>query len=119
MDSLVLSLIVVVGLAVLRWIVGWLIFKRTDDVRIRYRARKLATYASTSLAIFLLGSLWFRGFQNLSTFLGLLSAGLAIALKDIIASLAGWLYILGFKPFEVGDRITVGKHSTILPNEGM
>ena len=106
-----LSLVVVLSLALLRWAVSWLIFKRTEDVRIRYRATKLATYAGTTLGVFLLGSIWFTGFQNLSTFLGLLSAGLAIALKDSISSLAGWLYILGRTPFAVGDRIAIGDHA--------
>jgi small-conductance mechanosensitive channel len=110
-DNLVLSLIVVASLALLRWIAGWIILKQTDDVRIRYRARKLATYTSTTLGIFLVGSIWFSGFGSLSTFLGLLSAGVAIALKDMISSIAGWLYILGRKPFEVGDRIAIGDHA--------
>jgi small-conductance mechanosensitive channel len=39
--------------------------------------------------------------------LGLASAGLAIAMHDTIANLAGWLYIMSVKPFKVGDRIEV------------
>lgn len=35
----------------------------------------------------------------------MLSAGIAIALKDPITDLAGWVFILWWKPFEVGDRI--------------
>ena len=42
------------------------------------------------------------------TYLGLLSAGIAIALKDPISNLFGWLYLLWQKPFEVGDRIQIG-----------
>jgi len=111
LDNLELSLVVVFSLAALRWAIGWLIFKRTEDVRIRYRVYKIVTYTVTTLGVFLLGSIWFTGFQNVSTFLGLLSAGLAIALKDSISSLAGWLYILGRTPFAVGDRIGIGEHS--------
>ncbi len=107
-DTLVLSTIIVAALVILRSLLGWIIIKRTADVRLRYRFSKLTTYTVTTLAIFLLGSIWFTGFQNLSTFLGLLTAGLAIALKDLVASVAGWLFILGRKPFEVGDRITIG-----------
>jgi len=44
-------------------------------------------------------------------FLGLLSAGLAIALKDLVADLAGWFFILWRKPFDLGDRIQVGAHA--------
>ena len=107
-DTLILSGIIVGTLTVLRSIAGWIILKRSKCVRIRYRLSKLATYTTTTLAIFLLGSIWFSGFQNLSTFLGLLTAGIAIALKDLVASVAGWFYILTRKPFQVGDRITIG-----------
>ncbi len=106
-----LSLIVVTALAILRGVAGWIILRQTDSIRVRYRARKLVTYTVTTLGFFLLASIWFTGFRNVSTFLGLLSAGLAIALKDMIASIAGWLYILGRKPFEVGDRISIGDHA--------
>ena len=101
-------MIIVAALVGLRSLLNWIIVKRTKDVRLRYRFSKLTTYTVTTLGIFLLGSIWFTGFQNLSTFLGLLTAGLAIALKDLVASVAGWLFILGRKPFEIGDRITIG-----------
>jgi small-conductance mechanosensitive channel len=42
------------------------------------------------------------------TFLGLLSAGVAIALKDIVASFAAWIFILWRRPFQLGDRIQLG-----------
>ena len=111
LDSLLLSLIVVAALAIMRWTAGWIIFRQTEDVRTRYRATKLATYTATTLGIFLLGSIWLTGIRNLGTFLGLLTAGLAISLKDSISSIAGWFYILGRKPFEVGDRIAIGDHA--------
>lgn len=63
------------------------------------------------MAIFFLGRVWFKEFQPIATFLGLLSAGLAIALKDPIVNLAGWLFILWRRPFIVGDRIQIGIHA--------
>ena len=108
-DTLILSGIVVASLVVLRSLAGWIIFKRAKCVRIRYRLSKLATYTVTILAIFLLGSIWFSGFQNLSTFLGLLTAGIAIALKDLSRKpRRDGSTSSGRKPFEVGDRITIG-----------
>jgi small-conductance mechanosensitive channel len=110
-DTVILSLIVLAVLILLRWVAGWIIVRNTEDIRLRYRASKIATYVVNILGLFLLGSIWLSGFRSISTFLGLLSAGLAIALKDMIASLAGWLYILGRKPFEVGDRIAIDGHA--------
>jgi len=70
--------------------------------------RKAATYCSVSVLVLLLAFIWLRDFHSLSTFVGLLSAGLAIALKDPITNIAGWLFILIRKPFETGDRVQVG-----------
>src|SRR5436309_2546056 len=47
----------------------------------------------------------------IATFLGLFTAGLAIALKDIVANLAGWAYIVWRRPFDVGDRVQIGPHA--------
>jgi len=57
------------------------------------------------------GREWFTGIQSIATIVGLISAGLAIALQDIIKSIAGWVFILWRKPFSVGDRIQVGNHA--------
>ncbi|RLC49523.1 MAG: mechanosensitive ion channel family protein, partial [Candidatus Cloacimonadota bacterium] len=58
-----------------------------------------------------IGRIWFVAVQSLATFMGLLSAGVAIALKDLILNLAGWFYIIARRPFEVGDRIQIGADS--------
>ncbi len=52
---------------------------------------------------------WLADGSSLSTYLGLLPAGLAIALQDIITSLAGWFYLLLVRPFWIGQRIQVGE----------
>lgn len=111
LGKLVLSAVVLIVFAVLRSVAGWIARRRITDVKARYRTGKIATYTITVLGLFFLGSIWFTGFRNVSTFLGLVSAGLAIALKDMLASIAGWFYILARRPFEVGDRIAIGDHA--------
>ena len=49
--------------------------------------------------------------QYAATYLGLVSAGLAIALKDPITNIIAWVFILWRKPFEVGDRIEIGQYA--------
>ena len=73
----------------------------------RYRWRKLSGWITLGLALALIGPIWIGGLSNLLTYFGLLSAGLAIALKDPVTHLAGWLFILARKPFAVGDRIEI------------
>jgi small-conductance mechanosensitive channel len=50
-------------------------------------------------------------FTSIATFLGLASAGMAIALHDTIANLAGWVFIVSRTPFKVGNRIQIGETS--------
>jgi small-conductance mechanosensitive channel len=64
----------------------------------------------TTAVLFLIGltSIWFEDPTRLTTFLGLLTAGIAFALQRVITALAGYLLILRGKTFGVGDRITMG-----------
>ena len=110
-SRVITSLAIVAVILILRGLVVWIIVRRTEDVRFRYHARKVSGYVSASLALLLLGRIWLTGFQDIGTFLGLVSAGLAIALKDLVASVAGWIYLLWRRPFEVGDRIQIGEHA--------
>jgi len=85
--------------------------KKVSDLQSRFSWKKTASYTLTIVAIIMVGRIWFVGLQPLATFLGLLSAGIAIALKDLIANLAGWLFIVWRKPFEVGHRIQIGDNA--------
>ena len=86
-----------------------LVHSQVKDTLSRYRWQKTITYIIFILAIFTVGRVWFKGIQSIATYLGLLSAGLAIALKDPITGVTGWAFILWRSPFGVGDRIQIGK----------
>jgi small-conductance mechanosensitive channel len=73
----------------------------------RYRWRRIVGRSAVGLAALLMVAIWFEGSGNLLTYLGLLSAGLAIALRDPLTDLAGWAFILVRKPFTIGDRIEI------------
>lgn len=81
---------------------------RLQDTRSRYQWQKASSYVFFILALLIIGRIWFEGVQAVATFLGLLSAGLAVALKDPITNLFAWAFILWRRPFEVGDRIQIG-----------
>lgn len=109
-ERLLSSVLIVLVLWAARRIVLAVVWRRVDDVRSRYRWQKTATYVVVPVGLFLVGRIWFEGFASIATFLGLAAAGLAIALRDILVNLAGWVFILWRRPFEVGDRIEVGEH---------
>ncbi len=95
----------------IRKIVDRIVLKRVEDQKARYSWNRGARYVVYVIGIIIIGRIWFEGIASLATYLGLLSAGLAVALKDPIANMAGWLFILWRSPFEVGDRIEIGDHA--------
>ncbi len=94
---------------IIRRIILLFVYGRTSDVALRYRWRKSTSYIAFIFCVFVVGSIWIRGFQSITTYLGLLSAGIAIALQIPLVNLAGWFFILWRKPFTVGDRIEIGE----------
>jgi small-conductance mechanosensitive channel len=105
------SVIVALVFWVVNRVLKRVIEKRVSDIHSRYSWKKSVGYTVTFIAILVIGRVWFRGFEHIATFLGLLSAGIAIALKDLIANLAGWIFIIWRRPFEVGNRIEIGENS--------
>jgi len=104
-------LAVILGMWLLRWLSIQVVNRRTDSIGTRYQWRKTSAYLAVLVAFLLMGPLWIEGTQSVITYLGLLSAGLAIALRDPLTNLAGWAFILWRRPFWVGDRIQVGEHA--------
>ncbi|MFH1703951.1 MAG: mechanosensitive ion channel family protein [Nitrospirota bacterium] len=110
-DKLIASIAAIFVILFFRWVILKITWRHTKDLRIRYQWRKSSSYIGFFLAALFLGRIWFKEFQSVATFLGLLTAGLAIALKDLVVNLAGWAFIMWRRPFEVGDRIQIGSHS--------
>jgi small-conductance mechanosensitive channel len=107
LKKLLFSAAILIILTVMKLVGNFIVRKRVkDDVKL-YRWNRAIVYAYTLLLIILIGSIWFKGMKSITTFLGLASAGLAIALHDTIANLAGWVFLISRKPFKTGDRIEV------------
>ena len=110
-NRIFISILIIFILWLLRFVLLRIVWTRTDNVNVRYRWQKTSVYIIAAIGILIIARVWFEGIQSLATYLGLLSAGLAIALKDIVTSLAGWIFIIVRRPFVVGDRIQVGDHA--------
>jgi small-conductance mechanosensitive channel len=107
-DNLVLSVLAILVIYIIRRLVLRVVDRRVDDPRLLYQWSKVSSHVALLLAFVMVGTVWFEGLRSLGTFLGLLSAGIAIALKDVVTSLAGWIFILWRRPFQLGDRIQIG-----------
>jgi small-conductance mechanosensitive channel len=101
------SILVVIGLFVTRWLIMRAVRASIADTSAQYRARKSITYGATIIGLIVLAWIWIDAFDNLPTFLGLLSAGIAIALADVLKNFAGWVYILTRRPLRIGDRVEI------------
>ncbi|MHB1192972.1 MAG: mechanosensitive ion channel family protein [Longimicrobiales bacterium] len=109
--KVVLSVLVIVLLILARRLLLYILGRRMSDPVRRYHWAKNSGYTATVVGMLALAQVWFVAVRSVGVFLGLLSAGLAIALKDLVADLAGWFFILWRKPFDLGDRIQVGEHA--------
>lgn len=106
--KIAITVVVIIVLWLLRMIIARIINRNIEGTRQRYRWRKNSSYATGFLGLLVIGVIWFEGLQEIGTFFGLLSAGLAIALREPVTDFAGWIFITLRKPFDVGDRIEIG-----------
>ncbi|MCB8924570.1 MAG: mechanosensitive ion channel family protein [Ardenticatenaceae bacterium] len=108
--NLLYTFLIIILLGLTRWLLMRFIHRRyAENTRMLYNLRKTVEYASVIIGILLVGRLWLEGIGTLVTYLGLLSAGIAIALQDLIVALAGWMFIVWRRPFVVGDRIEIAE----------
>jgi small-conductance mechanosensitive channel len=108
LDHIIVSILTIIAIWIVRRLIVKIIIDKIEDITLRYRWKKYLTYIFVIIGIIIIAPIWLGNFSSVGTFLGLLSAGLAIAFKDPIVNLAGWLFILIRKPFIVGDRIQIG-----------
>lgn len=111
LSKVLVTIIIIVFLSLLRILVLRLVWRNTENVKARYQWKRSLSFVFPTLGILLVGAVWVKAFEEFGTFLGLFTAGIAIALKDPLTNLAGWLFILLRKPFVVGDRVQVGPHT--------
>ena len=109
--ALLATIGVIVGYLVVRGLLASLAMRRIQDVAKRYVATKTISYLLGLIVLIMLIRIWLGGVTGIVTYLGLVSAGIAIALQDPLTNLAGWLYLTVRKPFAVGDRIQIGEHA--------
>jgi len=88
-----------------------IVWNQTKDVKIRYEWKRSLSLVIPLIGVIIVSAVWLPAFKQFGAFLGLFSAGLAIALKDPLTNFAGWIFLLFRKPFVVGDRVQIGEHA--------
>lgn len=108
LDSLLASLIVILIAYIINSLAGNFIQRRVMPTRDRYTLRKTISIVVTVLASASFFAIWVERTSTLIIAYGILSAGIAIALQDLLKGVAGGILIITSSPFNAGDRIQVG-----------
>ena len=105
--KLVYSVVTLVIIYVLILLLKNLVYKYVENKDRYYQIKKGLNYFQGFLIFLALLIIWLEVSANLTTYIGLLSAGIAVALKEVIADMAGWVFISSRHSFVVGDRIEI------------
>lgn len=81
---------------------------RIENTDSRYRFRKLVNAAGALLSIILVTIVFSNKLGSLTVAFGVAGAGIAFALQEVIASIAGWVAISFGNFYSVGDRVQLG-----------
>ncbi|MDH5559950.1 MAG: mechanosensitive ion channel family protein [Deltaproteobacteria bacterium] len=101
------SIAALIALFLTRLIINYIIRRRIKDVKKRYNWHKTVNYTVLIMSLLMISRIWITGLSSFINFLGLVGAGLVIALREPVQSLFGLIFILWRKPYSVGDRIEV------------
>jgi small-conductance mechanosensitive channel len=83
--------------------------RKFGQVDARYKVRKVVTFTGYLVSLLFLAVLFEDRLGRLSFALGVAGAGVAVALQDLLASIAG-AFSIGFsKLYVVGDRVQIGE----------
>lgn len=78
------------------------------DSEKRHRYRKRLRYAMGTIVLIVLIVLFIDKIRELGTLLGFAGAGIAIALREYLASVLAWFYILTQGNIALGSRVEIG-----------
>lgn len=85
-----------------------LVTRSVDNSNKRYRTRKAVAFISYGLLLVSLAALFADQLSGLAVAFGVAGAGIAFALQEVIASVAGWVAIAFGRFYAPGDRVQLG-----------
>ena len=108
---LIKSIASILGIVVVNFVVSLL--KRSISGLLQnkdalYSVRKMATYLGYFVSLLLVAAIFSDQMGNLTVALGVAGAGIAFALQEVIASIAGWMALSFGHFYQVGDRVQLG-----------
>jgi small-conductance mechanosensitive channel len=102
---------VIIGILIVVGIVRFLqrsVVQRIKETDSRYRVRKFVSFLGYILGIIVIITVFSDKLGGLTVALGVAGAGIAFALQEVIASIAGWFAISFANFYKTGDRVQLG-----------
>lgn len=83
------------------------LMRSSVDIEARHRIRQSTAWIGIFVFVVATVFIWASGIQDFGVFLGILGAGLALSLQEMLVCIAGWLLLVVRRPFDIGDRIEI------------
>ncbi len=106
--KLVLSVISVILIYFIGYLVQISAGRHVEDGETRFRAKKWIKNLSYIIILLVLLAIFSDQLGGLAVFVGAVSVGIAIALQEVIVSVAGWMAVTMGKFYRPGDRVQLG-----------
>jgi small-conductance mechanosensitive channel len=81
--------------------------RNAESIELRHKIRRSIMWGGIFTFISIALLVWAGSIGNISVFLGIVGAGIALSLQETLLCMAGWLLIVIKKPFDIGDRVEV------------
>lgn len=106
--KIVVALIGLVAIYGIRRLIRRTLTSRVEDNTARYRTRKLVEFASYLVMALFIATVFSDRLGGFTVAFGVAGAGIAFALQEVIASVAGWVAITFGNFYKIGDRVMLG-----------
>ena len=110
-QRVLLTLALIAGVIIVSWLlqtVMRLTLRGNQEKRVSFWGRQIVRLLGIIVVILGILEIWHPDAKSAGGAIGLITAGVAVALQRVITSFAAYLIILRGKIFNVGDRITIG-----------
>ncbi len=101
------ALVVTIAYLVFSVIVGMILVRRIQDMKTRYTAMKGVSLVSAVIVLLLSLRVWVAEPSSLLVAYGIIGAGIAFALQDVIKNIVGGILIIVSGYYRVGERIAI------------
>lgn len=105
--NMVYSVGLIVGILILNFLTTRIICKRQACQNRKFTMKRIIKSSYIVIALVVMLVIWNDESEYIIAFIGLFSAGMAIAMKDIWLNLLGGMYITWTMPFKIGDRVEI------------